>query len=202
MEDAGSPPVVDTGVEAKLEKTAGQLAVEKMVMQAEGEGDELVEVQLAQKEANAVFNRVKSEKIAEQALSSIRNDHAAYEGLAKEIVGKALKQRERERANRASAAASRAKVIRYQTELETRLNRVEAERNQLRAQMALVHDSDTILLSREMTKMGEELQRLRTWFLQLSEEKPALVKSLAGTDEITAYMKNKETATGKRRRIG
>lgn len=97
--------------------------------------EKLVEVEQASIAANEVFTRVKSEKIAEQTLCSIRNDQAQYEGLAKEIVSKAIKQKERERANRASAAASRAKVLRYQTELELRLNRLEAERNLYRKTM-------------------------------------------------------------------
>lgn len=107
---------------------------EALNLNSDGE-EKLVEVEQASIAANEVFTRVKSEKIAEQTLCSIRNDQAQYEGLAKEIVSKAIKQKERERANRASAAASRAKVLRYQTELELRLNRLEAERNLYRKTM-------------------------------------------------------------------
>lgn len=206
MDEAGETGTVPEVVTAKEEeddtqKSRGQLAVEKIVMMAEGENDELIEVKLATKEANDVFNRVKSEKIAEQALNSIRNDHAAYEGLAKEIVGKAIKQRERERANRASAAASRAKVIKYQTELENRLNRVEAERNYLRAQVSLHEESDTHMLSKEMTKMGEELQKLRTWLKQVNDEKPGLIKSVTGVDDLSSIQKGSSEMLFKRRRL-
>jgi chromosome segregation ATPase len=94
---------------------------------------ELVEVKEASAVAAEVFNRVKSEKMTAE-MPPVTADGIAYSGVAKEIVDKALKQKERERANRASAAASRNKVMRYQTELESRLNRVEAERNAYRKQ--------------------------------------------------------------------
>ena len=204
MEEAGGtavPPTTEETPKEEEPKVTSVLAVEKIAMIAEGNAEELVEVKLATKEANDVFNRVKSEKIAEQALHSIRNDHAAYEGIAKEIVGKAMKQRERERANRASAAASRAKVIKYQNELETRLNRIEAERNYYRAQLQLHQDSDTIVLARKITEMGEELQKLRTWLKQINDEKPGLIKNVTGVDDLSSLTKGSELPALKRRRI-
>lgn len=143
----------------------------------------LVEVAEAMVAANEVFNRVKSEKIAEQALCSIRNDQAQYEGLAKEIVGKAIKQKERERANRASAAASRAKVLRYQTELESRLNRMEAERNAYRKQLGVL---------RTMAEPSNKLQpEDSTQFIKLQElirkmetANPQFVRSIIAQGEM------------------
>jgi hypothetical protein len=112
MAAAGMAPQLQTGVMDELE---------------------LVEVKEATAVAVEVFNRVKSEKMTLE-MPPVSTDGIAYAGVAKEIVDKALKQKERERANRASAAASRNKVMRYQTELESRLNRVEAERNAYRKQ--------------------------------------------------------------------
>lgn len=99
----------------------------------------LLEVAEASRLANDAFNRVKAEKIAEQSMHINRAEEAAqYEGLGSEIVGKAMKQRERERSNRAAAAASRARVITYQQELEARLNRMEAERNAYRREVSIL----------------------------------------------------------------
>jgi len=143
----------------------------------------LIEVRDAMKEANEVFNRVKSEKIAEQALCSIRNDQQQYEGLAKEIVGKAIKQKERERANRASAAASRAKVMRYQTELESRLNRVESERNAFRKDSVLLK-----MVSDEKDQIYKQLQKMEGWFSKLEAANPGLVRSVMQDDPDGDYL--------------
>lgn len=144
---------------------------------------QLLEVAEAMAAANEVFNRVKSEKIAEQALCSIRNDQAQYEGLAKEIVGKALKQKERERANRASAAASRAKVLRYQTELESRLNRMEAERNAYRKEVA-----DFRLAAEPEQKASpdeaRQLSKLKLWIRKMEAANPSFVRSIIAQGEI------------------
>lgn len=145
--------------------------------------DGLIEVREAMKEANEVFNRVKSEKIAEQALCSIRNDQQQYEGLAKEIVGKAIKQKERERANRASAAASRAKVMRYQTELESRLNRVEAERNAYRKELHdLKHSS--LMDKSEKQELTKQFQKLHGWIQKMEGSNPEFVRSIIAQDEM------------------
>lgn len=98
-----------------------------------GGASELVEVKEAMREAVAVFNKVKTEKMTSEAPNAPESHLLG--GVPKEIVDKAFKQKERERANRASAAASRNKVMRYQIELEARLNRVEAERNALRKEL-------------------------------------------------------------------
>ena len=147
-------------------------------------GDELplIEVGEAMVAANEVFNRVKSEKIAEQALCSIRNDQAQYEGLAKEIVGKAIKQKERERANRASAAASRAKVLRYQTELESRLNRVEAERNAYRkeVQELRVGEGGRKLQPDE----SRQFAKLQDWIRKMEAANPQFVRSIIAQGEM------------------
>lgn len=159
----------------------------------------LIEVREAMKEANEVFNRVKSEKIAEQALCSIRNDQQQYEGLAKEIVGKAIKQKERERANRASAAASRAKVMRYQTELESRLNRVEAERNAFRKELAEL---------KSVGDAGKQMQKLQGWLQKMEAANPDFVRSIIAQDEMDAVLGEKrafeeahDDAEAKKRRL-
>lgn len=144
---------------------------------------QLVEVAEAMIAANDVFNRVKSEKIAEQALCSIRNDQQQYEGLAKEIVGKAIKQKERERANRASAAASRAKVMRYQTELESRLNRMEAERNAYRRELNELRNSTdgTRKLQPDEVK---QLAKLQDWIRKMEAANPQFVRSVIAQGEM------------------
>lgn len=145
--------------------------------------DGLIEVRDAMKEANEVFNRVKSEKIAEQALCSIRNDQQQYEGLAKEIVGKAIKQKERERANRASAAASRAKVMRYQTELESRLNRVEAERNAYRRELHDLKSSGLVDKSENM-ELWKQHHKLQGWLRKMMATNMDFVRSIIAQDDI------------------
>lgn len=145
----------------------------------------LVEVAEAMLAANDVFIRVKSEKIAEQALCSIRNDQAQYEGLDKEIVGKAIKQKERERANRASAAASRAKVLRYQTELESRLNRMEAERNAYRKELTELRNSQNIDIGRKMTQdESKQLLKLQEWIRNMEAANPQFVRSVIAQQEM------------------
>ncbi len=168
-------------------------------VQEENVEEGLVEVREAMKEANEVFNRVKSEKIAEQALCSIRNDQQQYEGLAKEIVGKAIKQKERERANRASAAASRAKVMRYQTELESRLNRVEAERNAFRKELAELKAAGD---------SGKQLHKLQGWLQKMEAANPDFVRSIIAQDEMDAVLGDKrafeeahDDADAKKRRL-
>lgn len=142
----------------------------------------LVEVGEAMMAANEVFNRVKSEKIAEQALCSIRNDQAQYEGLAKEIVGKAIKQKERERANRASAAASRAKVLRYQTELESRLNRMEAERNAYRKEVQELRNVNEP--PRKQGNDSKQLTKLQDWIRKMEAANPQFVRSVIAQGEM------------------
>lgn len=142
----------------------------------------LVEVGEAMFAANEVFNRVKSEKIAEQALCSIRNDQAQYEGLAKEIVGKAIKQKERERANRASAAASRAKVLRYQTELESRLNRMEAERNAYRKEVQELRNTGEP--PRKQGDDSKQLAKLQDWIRKMEAANPQFVRSVIAQGEM------------------
>lgn len=167
-------------------------------VQEESVEEGLIEVREARREANEVFNRVKSEKIAEQALCSIRNDQQQYEGLAKEIVGKAIKQKERERANRASAAASRAKVMRYQTELESRLNRVEAERNAFRKELAELKAVDS----------SKQVLKLQGWLQKMESANPEFFRSIIAQDEMDAVLGEKrafdeahEDAEAKKRRL-
>ncbi len=152
--------------------------------------DGLIEVRDAMKEANEVFNRVKSEKIAEQALCSIRNDQQQYEGLAKEIVGKAIKQKERERANRASAAASRAKVMRYQTELESRLNRVEAERNAYRKELHELKSSGD-LDKKETADLIKQFNKLQGWLRKMEVANGDFVRSIIAQDEMDVVFGDK-----------
>lgn len=153
-------------------------------------GDGLIEVRDAMKEATEVFNRVKSEKIAEQALCSIRNDQQQYEGLAKEIVGKAIKQKERERANRASAAASRAKVMRYQTELESRLNRVEAERNAYRKDLGDLKAAGE-LDKKETQDLVKQFRKLQGWLRKMEEANGEFVRSIIATGEMDVVFGDK-----------
>ncbi|CDF37196.1 unnamed protein product [Chondrus crispus] len=143
--------------------------------------------------ANEVFNRVKSEKIAEQTLCAIRNDQQQYEGLAKEIVGKAIKQKERERANRASAAASRAKVLRYQTELESRLNRVEAERNAFRREVEdLRHLTET---PRKLGLDASHLPKLQDLIRKMEAANPQFVRSVIAQGEMDKLLGGEGTDT-------
>lgn len=158
----------------------------------ESSGDGLIEVREAMRESVEVFNRVKSEKIAEQALCSIRNDQAQYQGLAKEIVGKAIKQKERERANRASAAASRAKVMRYQTELERRLNRVEAERNAYQRELQELKgsgDEDR----RETADLEKQFSKLQGWLKKMEAANPEFVRSIIAQDEMDMVLGDKRS---------
>lgn len=127
--------------------------------------EKLLEVAEASRLANDAFNRVKAEKIAEQSLHVNRAEEAAqYEGLGSEIVGKAMKQRERERSNRAAAAASRARVITYQQELESRLNRMEAERNAYRRQVVLLEGKMEINSHKEEGERMSAAQGEQTCF--------------------------------------
>lgn len=84
--------------------------------------------------ANTEFNRVKRAKLENERAKSRLNgtDTSAYDE-------KAVKQLDRERANRASAAASRAKIVCYARELEKRTDRLERDRNAhaLRAEKAI-----------------------------------------------------------------
>lgn len=155
---------------------------DRMMALGMSEESPLVEVGEAMLAACEVFNRVKSEKIAEQALCSIRNDQAQYEGLAKEIVGKAVKQKERERANRASAAASRAKVLRYQTELESRLNRVEAERNAYRKELQELRIS--VDIPRKNSDESSQLAKLQEWIRKMEAANPQFVRSVIAQGEM------------------
>lgn len=157
---------------------------ENVFAQRQGASEEiaLVEVGEAMLAANEVFNRVKSEKIAEQALCSIRNDQAQYEGLAKEIVGKAIKQKERERANRASAAASRAKVLRYQTELESRLNRMEAERNAYRKELQEFRGANEP--PRKQSEDSKQLLKLQECIRKMESANPQFVRSVIAQGEL------------------
>lgn len=175
--------------EAQAEKSHGELVAgvdlslhSLLKSDAASEG-RLIEVSAAMIEANDVFNRVKSEKIAEQALCSIRNDQAQYEGLAKEIVGKAIKQKERERANRASAAASRAKVLRYQTELESRLNRMEAERNAYRKDLIALRSSGESS-KRNQADANKQFAKLQKWIRQMETANPQFVRSIIAQGEM------------------
>lgn len=149
----------------------------------------LVEVGEAMIAANEIFNRVKSEKIAEQALCSIRNDQAQYEGLAKEIVGKAIKQKERERANRASAAASRAKVLRYQTELESRLNRMEAERNAYRKEVEALRSMGERRVTVDEVRV---INKLQEWIRKLEAANPQFVRSVIAQGEMDKLLGEEE----------
>ncbi|KAI0564476.1 Basic-leucine zipper [Gracilaria domingensis] len=158
---------------------------DEAVLARQNDETPLVEVAEAMMAANEVFNRVKSEKIAEQALCSIRNDQAQYEGLAKEIVGKAIKQKERERANRASAAASRAKVLRYQTELESRLNRMEAERNAYRKELSELRNAHHIDTGRKMSPdETKQLSKLQDWIRKMEAANPQFVRSIIAQQEM------------------
>lgn len=182
-----SPPVGASVVPTPLKEDDRLIAV------STSEETPLVEVGEAMLAACEVFNRVKSEKIAEQALCSIRNDQAQYEGLAKEIVGKAVKQKERERANRASAAASRAKVLRYQTELESRLNRVEAERNAYRKELQDLRNSDDV--PKKSLDESSQLVKLQQWIRKMEAANPQFVRSVIAQGEMDkllgAGMENK-----------
>lgn len=162
---------------------AGLTTKEEDITQHTTDEIPLVEVAESMMAANDVFTRVKSEKIAEQALCSIRNDQAQYEGLAKEIVGKAIKQKERERANRASAAASRAKVLRYQTELESRLNRMEAERNAYRKEVGELRAAGDAA-GKATSEDIAQLARLQELVRKLLNANPEFVKSVIAEGEV------------------
>lgn len=173
---AGIPPAVAAVVPAPIKED------DRVTALGTSEETPLVEVGEAMLAACEVFNRVKSEKIAEQALCSIRNDQAQYEGLAKEIVGKAVKQKERERANRASAAASRAKVLRYQTELESRLNRVEAERNAYRKELQELRSS--VDMPKKNSDESSQLAKLQEWIRKMEAANPQFVRSVIAQGEM------------------
>eukprot|EP00177_Eucheuma_denticulatum_P005453 GFKZ01009910.1.p2 GENE.GFKZ01009910.1~~GFKZ01009910.1.p2 ORF type:complete len:242 (+),score=44.14 GFKZ01009910.1:80-727(+) len=185
------PPAVVLPVAAPLTTTPAKDEIQVPTLSLDEEIP-LVEVGEAMLAASEVFNRVKSEKIAEQALCSIRSDQAQYEGLAKEIVGKAVKQKERERANRASAAASRAKVLRYQTELESRLNRIEAERNAYRKEVQELRSAAEV--PKKTQDEGAQLTKLKEWIRKMEEANPQFVRSIIAQGEMdkllgTAEMK-------------
>lgn len=146
----------------------------------------LVEVSEASRLANDAFNRVKAEKIAEQAMSVNRAEEAAqYEGLGSEIVGKAIKQRERERSNRAAAAASRARVLTYQHELEARLNRVEAERNGFRREV-----TERGQVAKEgISGMAWRLAKVQGWVKRMETEDPEFMKSLGAQGEMESLLR-------------
>ncbi|CAN8061924.1 unnamed protein product [Agarophyton chilense] len=182
---ANMPPVNMPAVQAVPDQQHSLVKDDDPVMARQNDETPLVEVAEAMMAANEVFNRVKSEKIAEQALCSIRNDQAQYEGLAKEIVGKAIKQKERERANRASAAASRAKVLRYQTELESRLNRMEAERNAYRKELSEIRNSHHIDTGRKITAdESKQLAKLQDWIRKMEAANPQFVRSIIAQQEM------------------
>jgi murein DD-endopeptidase MepM/ murein hydrolase activator NlpD len=138
-----------------------------------GDELELVEVKEATVAAIEVFNRVKSEKMTSE-MPPVTADGIAYSGVAKEIVDKAIKQKERERANRASAAASRNKVMRYQTELESRLNRVEAERNAYRKQCSELK-TQIGALQNSKDAVQSDLTVAHAFLAKLRNENPDLV---------------------------
>lgn len=131
---------------------------------------ELVEVKEAMRVAVDVFNRVKSEKMTSET-SPLSADSVGYQGVPREIVDKAIKQKERERANRASAAASRNKVMRYQSELEARLNRVEAERNAYRRQCSVLKSE----MGAVNSSIRSELALAHSWISKLQQQHPDTV---------------------------
>lgn len=90
---------------------------------------ELKERREANECATSEFHRVKQEKLRSELAKKSR----FAEGSDEE------KKKEREMANRASAAASRAKIVCYSKELEKRTDRLEIERNRamLRADRAI-----------------------------------------------------------------
>lgn len=152
----------------------------------------LIEVAEAARVANDAFNRVKAQKIAEQALTANRAEEAAqYEGLGSEILGKAMKQRERERSNRAAAAASRARVLTYQQELENRLNRLEAERNAFRKEVVALRAriESTTAAAAAGSPAACRLAKLQGWVKRLEMEDPELVKGIVGQGEIESLLR-------------
>eukprot|EP00177_Eucheuma_denticulatum_P005963 GFKZ01010876.1.p1 GENE.GFKZ01010876.1~~GFKZ01010876.1.p1 ORF type:complete len:248 (+),score=32.67 GFKZ01010876.1:567-1310(+) len=82
---------------------------------------ELKEIREAREFADHEFRRVKEEKL--------KSERAKKPSSATPAQTESDKKKEREAANRASAAASRAKIVCYSTELEKRTNRLELERN-------------------------------------------------------------------------
>lgn len=94
--------------------------------------------------ANEEFKRVKKAKLDTERA----NWGESCGGMTED------KQKDREQANRASAAASRAKNICYSKELEVRTDRLEVERNEerMRADRAM----------RQLKKLGKEVHMLKT----------------------------------------
>ena len=85
---------------------------------AMSKSSELKECMEARQFAIREFNRVKREKLENERAKSMR-----LSGVKDD------KQMDRERSNRASAAASRAKIVFYSKDLERRTDRLEMERN-------------------------------------------------------------------------
>lgn len=139
---------------------------------------ELVEVKESMVLAMAVFARIKAEKMEADPINDVSTD-PTLQGVPKDIYDKAQKQKGRERANRASAAASRNKVSRYQTELESRLNRVEAERNALRAQNST-----------------SDLALARNFLLKLRSAEPVVVGNVVPLHTLDAFLGATERSAG------
>lgn len=137
---------------------------------------ELVEVKQAMVSAQEVFARIKTEKMESEPPLDVSTD-PSLQGVPKEIYDKAQKQKGRERANRASAAASRNKVMRYQTELESRLNRVEAERNALRGENST-----------------SDLALARNFLLKLRSANPSFVAGIIPLHTLDAFLGATERA--------
>lgn len=198
---------ISAATEANMLSSASPVAAARAAAAAAGASDdlELREVKAAMREAVAVFNKVKSEKMTSEGTPVSSLDQVAYQGVAKEIVDKAIKQKERERANRASAAASRNKVMRYQTELENRLNRVEAERNAYRKQCAELKLALTA--SQASTEaIRSDLSLAHAWMAKLQSERPEVLTAVLGKAQVDAFMarigtQNETPATKKARRV-
>lgn len=113
---------------------------------------ELRERAEAQERATTEFLRVKRAKLARERATTRSHGDA-----------RVARQQERERANRASAAASRAKIVCYARELERRTDRLELDRNR--------HCARADRAERKLAVLREEARRLKSVLRALWERK-------------------------------
>lgn len=123
-------------------------------MQRAAAAPELRERAEAQARATTEFLRVKRAKLARERAAQRSHGDA-----------RVARQQERERANRASAAASRAKIVCYARELERRTDRLESERNS--------HAARAERAERKLGVLRDEARKLKHVLRALWERKHA-----------------------------
>lgn len=138
--------------------------------------DGLRERREAEDFANNEFNRVKRAKLEKERLKT-----AGRRGR----VVKGERQLDRERANRASAAASRAKIVCYARELEKRTDSLEANRN--------LHRARADCYAKKLAALRVEARTLKRVLRALWEQKdPATCAYLVDSDALFLLASNAE----------